>query len=71
MLRTVFGTHRNTKHHGKAKLACRHRLPFGKLIEDLVTGAADEVGIHQLDQCPPAGKRIAYRRRYNRRLGDR
>ena len=68
MLRPVFRPGRYAEHHRQAQLAGRHRLPFGELVENLITGPADEIRIHQLDNRPPAGKRITDRRRYDRRL---
>ena len=71
MLRAIFGPYRHTKNHRKAQLASRHRLPFCKLIENLVASAANEIGIHQFDERAASGKRVTDCRRDDGRLGDR
>ena len=41
--------------------AAGHGLPLGELVEDLVAGAAHEVGVHQLGDHPAPFQRVADR----------
>ena len=71
VLRAVLGAHRDAQHHGHVQLAGRHGLPLRELVEDLVAGAAHEVGVHQLGHHPAAFQRVAHRRADNGGFGDR
>ena len=53
---------------GMFSCAGRHGLPFGELVEDLVAGAAHEVGIHQLRHHPAALQGVSHRRAHDGRL---
>ena len=71
MLGAVLAADRAAQHDRKLELAGRHRLPLGHLIEDFVARAADEVGVHELDQGAAALERVADRGRHDRGLGNR
>ena len=60
VLGAVFGAHRHPDHHGHLQNAGGHGLPLGQLVKDLVAGAADEVGVHQLHHGPAAAHAIAH-----------
>jgi hypothetical protein len=54
-----------------AGLAACHIAHLGRLIDDFVHGAGDEIEIHQLDHRPHAGHRGADSKADDARLGDR
>ena len=71
VLCAVLGADGNTKHNRHFQNAGAHRLPFCNLIEDFIARAADEVGIHQLDNRASAAHRVADGRADDGRLGNR
>ncbi len=70
MLRTVFVPDGNTKHERHFQNPSGHRLPFGNLVKDLITGTAHKVAVHQLDTDASAAQRVSAGRSNNRAFGD-
>ena len=70
MLCAVLGADGYADDNGHLKYACGHRLPLGKLIEYLVSRAADEVGVHKLDDRTSARDGITYGRADDRGFGN-
>ena len=56
---------------GMVRLPGRHRLPLGKLVEDLIARAAHEIGVHQLRHHAPAFQRVSHGRAHDGRFGNR
>ena len=70
VLRAVLGAHRHAQDEGHLEQTGAHRLPLGHLVEDLVTGAAQEVAVHELDDRAATGHRVADAGAHDRGLGD-
>ena len=59
MLCAVLVANRYAQHHRHFQRARTHGLPFGELVEHLVTRAAQEIAVHQLGDRPSAHQRVA------------
>ena len=71
MLCAVKCAYRNAQHHRHLNLACGHALPFGQLVEDLISRSAHKVCIHQLNHASAAQHGVPHAGGNNRRLGNR
>ena len=71
MLGAILGADGDAQDDRHLEDAGGHRLPLRQLVEDLIPGAAEEVGVHQLDQGAAATHRIANGGTDDRTFGDR
>ena len=60
MLCAVFGADRRSEHDRHAQRAAAHSLPLCHLVEDLISGTAEEIGEHQLNNRPAASHRVSH-----------
>ena len=70
VLGAVLGAHGHPQHHGHLQDAGGHGLPLAQLVEDLVSRAADEVGVHQLHDDAAAAHAVAHGGTHDGGLGD-
>ena len=70
VLRAIFGAYRYPQYYRHLQNTSGHGLPLRKLVENLVPGAANEVGVHQFHNHAPAAHTVAYGGAYNGGLRD-
>ena len=70
VLGAVLSSHGHANNEGKIYQTTGHGLPFRHLVEKLVAGAANEIGIHQLDNGAATAQGIAHTSAHNHSLGN-
>jgi len=71
VLGAILVAHRHADHERHLEQPGRHCLPLRGLVEDLVTGAAQKVAVHQLDDRSTPGQGVADACAYDPGLGNR
>ena len=70
VLGAVLGSDRDAQHNRHLQLGGAHGLPLGELVKDFVSGAAHEIGVHELGHGAAAFESVAHGGADNGGFGD-